>query len=518
MQNGSKYVPLHLRNRCNGVPSVHVDNDKKSCVIGFDPNSVPFHLRNRVMQNGKHVPRNPVRQIDCNYVPPHLWNRLHGVPSERKNKTIEVTNNSHANLDADQGFADTDNADQVTESGNKNFVNLDAKQGCADTDTADQVAMMDKKRTNADTIKSTKSEADTLKNDKNHRFQINFIVRMNGINSPTQIFYQDLFASDDEGDHKMDICDDDTIDIIYTNVMKNNVAKLVAHYPQYEHRYLWNLYDNKGRHSSEFHRALYFKNADRNIIINQKKKDFNINRSIYEFCNVIDNGGSIVVFDFDMLPLVNMVNHDDDVFYDKIDHIWYKHYNQNNSKKDSGSVDVKLPGKKCADQHNADQDNDDIVVMPMIQEILPTTGMSWILEPVKEKMLVRMPPREHQFLMTKMFFEYDKDHNVPDFNTREDNEMHDNICANFDENNKAETTSNTRVENETSILSEMNDVIADDCISISEDNTSDIATSFFSRPEAGCDEPSGHHIPTLGLLAKVWLLKLLSEIRTQYHE
>ena len=84
----------------------------------------------------------------------------------------------------------------------------------------------------------------------------------------------------------------------------------------------------------------------------------------------------------------------------------------------------------------------------------------------------------------------DKDHNVPDFNTREDNEMHDNICANFDENNKAETTSNTRVENKTSILSEMNDVIADDCIAISEDNTSDIATSFFSRPEAGCDEPS----------------------------
>ena len=57
--------------------------------------------------------------------------------------------------------------------------------------------------------------------------------------------------------------------------------------------------------------------------------------------------------------LVNMVNDDDDVFYDKVDHIWYKHCNQDNSKKDSGSVDVKLPGKKCADQDDSDQDNDD---------------------------------------------------------------------------------------------------------------------------------------------------------------
>ena len=236
-------------------------------------------------------------------------------------------------MDTDQGFADTDNADQVTESGNKDVVNLNAKQGCADTDTADQLAMMDKERTNADVITSTKSEADNLlKNDENHRFQINFIVRMNGINSPTQVFYQNLFASDDGGDHTMDICDNDAIDMIYTNVVKNNVAKLVAQYPQYEHRYLWNLYD-KGRHGNEFHHALYFENADRNIIIDQKKKkDFNINRSIYEFSNVIDNGGSIV-FDFDML-LVNMVNDDDDVFYDQVDRIWYEHCNQDNSKKD----------------------------------------------------------------------------------------------------------------------------------------------------------------------------------------
>ena len=98
-------------------------------------------------------------------------------------------------MDAHQGFDDTDNADQITESGNKNVVNLDAIQGCADTDTADQVATMDKKRTNVDTIKSTKSEADILKNDEDHRLQINFIVRMNGINSPARIFYQDLFVS-----------------------------------------------------------------------------------------------------------------------------------------------------------------------------------------------------------------------------------------------------------------------------------------------------------------------------------
>ena len=105
MQNGSKYVPSHLRNWCNGVPSVNVDNNKKSRVISFGPKYVPSHLRNRVIQNAKHVPRNPVRQIDCEYVPPYLRNRLHGVPSEKKyKKTIEVTDD-HANLDADQGFA-----------------------------------------------------------------------------------------------------------------------------------------------------------------------------------------------------------------------------------------------------------------------------------------------------------------------------------------------------------------------------------------------------------------------------
>ena len=181
--------------------------------------------------------------MDNGYVPPHLRKRPHGVPSEKTyKKTIEVTDD-HANLDADQGFDDTDNADQITESGNKNAVNLNAKQGCADTNTADQVVTMDKKRTNADTMKSTKSEADTLKNDKDHRFQINFIVRMNGINSHAQFFYQDLFANDDKGDHKVDICDDDAIDIIYTDVVKHNVAKLVAQYPQYERQYIWNLFD-----------------------------------------------------------------------------------------------------------------------------------------------------------------------------------------------------------------------------------------------------------------------------------
>ena len=65
-----------------------------------------------------------------------------------------------------------------------------------------------------------------------------------------------------EGDHKVDICDDDAIDIIYTDVVKNNVAKLVAQYPQYECQYLWNLFD-MGRNSNEFHLALYFENADR---------------------------------------------------------------------------------------------------------------------------------------------------------------------------------------------------------------------------------------------------------------
>ena len=73
--------------------------------------------------------------MDNGYVPPHLRKRPHGVPSEKTyKKTIEVTDD-HANLDADQGFDDTDNADQITESGNKNAVHMDYKQGCADMDS-----------------------------------------------------------------------------------------------------------------------------------------------------------------------------------------------------------------------------------------------------------------------------------------------------------------------------------------------------------------------------------------------
>lgn len=55
--------------------------------------------------------------------------------------------------------------------------------------------------------------------------------------------------------------------------------------------------------------------------------------------------------------LVNMVI-DDDVFYDKVDRIWYEHCNQENSEKDSGSVDVKLV-EKCANQIENDQDDFD---------------------------------------------------------------------------------------------------------------------------------------------------------------
>ena len=79
---------------------------------------------------------------------------------------------------------------------------------------------------------------------------------------------------------------------------------MVTKYTQSERRDLWKLF-NMGRNSNEFHRALFLENADRNIIIDRKKKkDFNIIRSIFEFFHVVDNGDSIV-FDFDML-LVNM--------------------------------------------------------------------------------------------------------------------------------------------------------------------------------------------------------------------
>lgn len=43
--------------------------------------------------------------------------------------------------------------------------------------------------------------------------------------------------------------------------------------------------------------------------------------------------------------------------------------------------------------------------------------------------------------------------------------MCDKICTNFDENNKAETMSDGRIENEKGITSEVTDVVADDSMS-----------------------------------------------------
>ena len=152
----------------------------------------------------------------------------------------------------------------------------------------------------------------------------------------------------------MDICDDDAIDTIYTDVVKNNVAKLVAQYPQYEHRYLWNLYD-KGRRSND--------NDD-------------------HFCDADDTR--------DTTNNWNVVD------------------------------------SRAGQEEDAGTDTSEQAPIFNDKNVVSNYGCD----------------------------------------TREDNEMHDNICANFDENSKAETTGNTRVENEAAILSEVNDVITDDCIAI----------------------------------------------------
>ena len=133
---------------------------------------------------------------------------------------------------------------------------------------------------------------------------------------------------------------------------------------------------------------------------------------------------------------------------------------------------MKLPGKKRVDQDNSNQDNDDHFCDA---DDTGNTTNNWNVmdsrragqeEDAGTDTSEQAPIFNDKNVVSNCGFEYDKDHNVPDFNTREDNEMHDNICANFDENSKAETTGNTRVENEAAILSEVNDVITDDCIAI----------------------------------------------------
>ena len=190
------------------------------------------------------------------------------------------------------------------------------------------------------------------------KMQTVFVVRMNGSEHRTNIYFHDSFYSDDSGNLE-ETNDDTIIGTIYDTIICESFNEMLSEYTEYERRTLSKLY-KMGRNSNEFHRALHFENKDkgRNIIIDRKKtSDFDIVRSIYEFSHVYDNGGDNVVFDFDML-LVNMTA-DDDVFYDKVDRIWYEHCNQDNSKKDSGSVDVKLPNKKHTDKIEADQDDYD---------------------------------------------------------------------------------------------------------------------------------------------------------------
>lgn len=54
---------------------------------------------------------------------------------------------------------------------------------------------------------------------------------MHGIDSYAPICYQDLFVIDDGNYHKVDICDGDAIDIIYTDIVEDKVAELLAQVP-----------------------------------------------------------------------------------------------------------------------------------------------------------------------------------------------------------------------------------------------------------------------------------------------
>ena len=189
------------------------------------------------------------------------------------------------------------------------------------------------------------------------KLQTRFVVRMNGTDHKTTVYFHDSFYTDDSGNME-EMNDDTVIDTIYNTVIHESFNEMLTEYNQHERRTLLKLY-NMGRNSNELYRALHFENKEkgRNIIIERKKtSEFDIVRSIYEFSHVFDNGCDIVVFDFDML-LVNMVN-DDDVFYDKVDSIWCDHCNQDKSNEDSGSVDVK-PTKKRTDQIEAARDDSD---------------------------------------------------------------------------------------------------------------------------------------------------------------
>ena len=137
-----------------------------------------------------------------------------------------------------------------------------------------------------------------------NRLITNFIIHMHDSDLTVPMFYDAHFCTDLETGDVDEMHDDTIIDTIYRKVVFEAIRKMLDKYDLSERRKLSKLF-KRGRESNDLHRAFYFENADRRVIIDQKKKtDFGIIRGIYNTSHAVKND-DIIVFDFDEL-LVNM--------------------------------------------------------------------------------------------------------------------------------------------------------------------------------------------------------------------
>ena len=208
----------------------------------------------------------------------------------------------------------------------------------------------------AETINPGRDDDDSTTN----RLITNFVIHMNGSDVTVSMFYNDHFYADLETEDVEEMHNDMIIDTIYERVVYEEAfEKMLDKYDLSERRDISKLF-NRGRDSNELHRAFYFENADRKIIINRKKKtdlDISIKR-IYETSHAVNNDDTIV-FDFNKL-LVNMVTNDEKL-YDKIVNIWDEHRRERDDSKNSKIVfvnDIKNRShRKITDQDDTDQDD-----------------------------------------------------------------------------------------------------------------------------------------------------------------
>ena len=86
------------------------------------------------------------------------------------------------------------------------------------------------------------------------KMQTVFVVRMNGSEHRTNIYFHDSFYSDDSGNLE-EMNDDTIIGTIYDTIIRELFNEMLSEYTEYERRTLSKLY-KMGRNSNEFHRAL----------------------------------------------------------------------------------------------------------------------------------------------------------------------------------------------------------------------------------------------------------------------